>query len=99
MHGTIRYALAAGLAAATIAGPAAGQAVQGVTDAEVVIGTHLDLSGPVAQGMPALKNGMQMRFDEANEKGGVHGRKLRLIVEDNGYQPAQAVRAMQKLAR
>lgn len=71
----------------------------GVTDNEIVLGTHLDLSGPTAPGMPPIRNGMQMRLDEANEAGGVHGRKLRLIVEDNGFQPAQAVRAVQKLTR
>jgi branched-chain amino acid transport system substrate-binding protein len=42
---------------------------------------------------------MQMRIDEANEAGGVNGRKLRLIVEDNASQPAQGVRAVQKLVR
>lgn len=79
---------------------AAGSAqAQRVTDKEIVIGTHLDLSGPVAAGMPAIRNGMQMRLDEANESGGINGRQLRLIVEDNASQPAQAVRAVQKLVR
>ena len=71
----------------------------GVTDKEIVLGTHLDLSGPVAAGMPALRFGMQLRIDEANEAGGVNGRKLRLIVEDNGSQPQMAVRATDKLIR
>lgn len=71
----------------------------GVSDTEIVLGTHLDLSGPVAAGMPQLRNGMQMRIDEANEAGGINGRKLRLVIEDNAYQPAQAVRAVQKLVR
>lgn len=71
-------------------------AAQRVTDTEIVLGSHLDLSGPTAAGMPMLRNAMQMRIDEANEAGGVHGRRLRLIVEDNGLQPQQAVRAVQK---
>lgn len=71
----------------------------GVSDNEIVLGTHLDLSGPASATMPDLRNGMQMRIDEANEAGGVHGRKLRLIVEDNALSPAQAVRATQKLTR
>ncbi len=70
----------------------------GVTETEIVIGTHLDLSGPTAAGSPMLRNAMQMRIDEANVKG-VHGRKLRLVTEDNGSQPQQAVRAVQKLIR
>jgi len=69
----------------------------GVTDTEILLGTHLDLSGPVAAGMPQIRNGMQMRIDEANEAGGVNGRKLRLIVEDNGSQPQLAGRVTDKL--
>jgi ABC-type branched-subunit amino acid transport system substrate-binding protein len=86
---------AAGLTAfASMAGHAAG-----VTDSEIVVGTHLDLSGPVASGMPYLRDGMRLRFDEANEAGGIHGRKIRLIVEDNGSQPQLAVRAVDKLIK
>ena len=72
------------------------QSQQGVSDTEIVLGTHIDLTGPTAPGMPMLRNAMQMRLDEANEAGGVHGRKFRLIVEDNGSQPQLAVRAVQK---
>lgn len=71
----------------------------GVSDTEIVLGTHLDLSGPVAAGMPMLRNAMQLRLDEANAAGGVNGRKFRLVVEDNGSQPQLAVRAVQKLTK
>ena len=85
------------LAAALVALAAAQPAIaQRVTDTEIVLGSHLDLSGPTAAGMPMLRNAMQMRIDEANEAGGVHGRKLKLVVEDNALQPQQAVRAVQK---
>ena len=92
---TRRSAIAAGLAASAIL-PARAQ-VQGVNAGEIVLGTHLDLSGPVAAGMPALRFGMQYRIDEANAAGGINGRKLRLVVEDNGSQPQMAVRATNKL--
>lgn len=71
----------------------------GVADKELVLGTHLDLSGPVAIGMPVIRNGIQMRIDEANEAGGINGRKIRLVIEDNASQPSQAVRAVDKLIR
>ncbi len=71
----------------------------GVSDREIVIGTHLDLSGPAAFAMPPLRNAIQMRVDELNEAGGVNGRRIRLIVEDNASQPQQAVRAVDKLIR
>jgi branched-chain amino acid transport system substrate-binding protein len=83
--------------AATLAGATA--QASGVSNTEIVIGTHMDLSGPVAAGMPQLRNGTQMRFDEVNEAGGIHGRKIRFIVEDNAGQPQQAVRATDKLLR
>ena len=70
---------------------------QGVTKDEIVIGTIQDLSGPIAGYGKQARNGMQMRVDEVNEQGGIHGRKLKLIVEDDGYDPKKAVLAAQKL--
>lgn len=64
-----------------------------------MLGTHLDLSGPASLVNPPLRNAIQMRIDEANEAGGIHGRKVRLIIEDNGSQPALAARAVDKLLR
>lgn len=87
------------LLALTLASVAGLAAAGGVTDTEIVVGSHLDLSGPTAAGMPMLRNAMQMRIDEANAAGGVHGRRIRLVVEDNGSQPQQAVRAVQKLIK
>jgi len=78
---------------------AAGAQARGVTDKEIVLGTHLDLSGPVAAGMPHIRNGMQMRIDEVNEAGGINGRNIRLVVEDNAGQPQLAVRKIDKLIR
>lgn len=70
---------------------------QGVTDDEIVIGTHMDLSGPIKSwGVPAT-NGMTLAVEEINARGGVHGRKLRLIVEDDSYDPKKAVMQTQKL--
>jgi branched-chain amino acid transport system substrate-binding protein len=63
----------------------------------VVIGSIQDLSGPVAAFGKQSRNGMQLRVDEINEQGGIHGRKLKLLVEDAGYDPKRAVLAAQKL--
>ena len=70
---------------------------QGVSKTEIVIGTIQDLSGPLAGYGKQARNGMQLRVDEINEQGGVHGRKLKLITEDSGYDPKKAVLAAQKL--
>ena len=42
---------------------------------------------------------MRMRVDEINAAGGIHGRKLRLVVEDHGYDPKKAVLAAQKMVQ
>ena len=76
---------------------AAGAQTQGVSKSEIVVGSIQDLSGPIAALGTHFRNGLQMRFDEANAKGGVHGRKITLIVEDSGYDPKKAVLAAQKL--
>ncbi len=78
------------------AGPVLAQS-QGVTAAEIVLGTHTALTGPVAPWGIGSTNGIRMRFDEENEKGGIHGRKIRYIVEDHGYQVPRAVQAGNKL--
>jgi branched-chain amino acid transport system substrate-binding protein len=40
-----------------------------------------------------------MRVDEINAQGGINGRKLKLVVEDHGYDPKKAVLATQKLVQ
>lgn len=70
---------------------------QGISKTEIVIGTIQDLSGPVAAYGKQTRSGMQMRADEINERGGINGRKLKLLVEDNGYDPKKALLAAQKL--
>ncbi len=72
-------------------------AQQGVSDTEIVLGSIQDLSGPLAGFGKQDRLGMMLAVDEINEQGGIHGRKLRLIVEDSGYDPKKAVLAAQKL--
>jgi branched-chain amino acid transport system substrate-binding protein len=70
---------------------------RGVTRTEIVLGMHTDLSGPAATYGVSSSNAVKMRFDEANDKGGIHGRKIRLVVEDTQYQVPRAVQAGTKL--
>ena len=70
---------------------------QGVSKDLILIGTIQDLSGPLAGYGKAVRNGMQLRIDELNEQGSIHGRKLKLLTEDSGYDPKRAVLAAQKL--
>jgi branched-chain amino acid transport system substrate-binding protein len=70
---------------------------EGVSPTEIVIGTHQDLSGPIKFWGVPVSNGMKMAVEEINAAGGINGRKLRLIVEDSGYDPKRAVLASQKM--
>ena len=94
---THRALAAAVLGATALVGTAAQAQSQGVSKTEIVLGTIQDLSGPLAGYGKQSRNGMQLRVDEVNEQGGVHGRKLKLLVEDSGYDPKRAVLAAQKL--
>jgi branched-chain amino acid transport system substrate-binding protein len=70
---------------------------QGVSKDEILVGSIQDLSGPLAGFGKQIRLGMNLRVDEINEQGGVNGRKLKLLVEDSGYDPKRAVLAAQKL--
>ena len=70
---------------------------QGISKTEILLGGIEDLSGPLAGYGKQIRMGMLLRVDEVNEQGGINGRKLRLLVEDDGYDPKRAVLAAQKL--
>ena len=70
---------------------------QGISATEIVIGTHQDLSGPIKTWGVPVSNGMKMAVEEINAAGGIHGRKLKLVLEDSGYDPKKAVLATQKM--
>jgi len=91
----MKFQLITTLAALAFSGAALAQ--QGVSKTDITVGTIQDLSGPLAGYGKAVRNGMMLRIDEVNEQGGVHGRKLKLITEDSGYDPKRAVLAAQKL--
>jgi branched-chain amino acid transport system substrate-binding protein len=84
------------LSAALMAAPVQAQS-QGVSKNEILVGSILDMSGPLASYGKAVRQGMLLRAEEANEQGGIHGRKVKLLVEDDGYDPKRAVLAAQKL--
>jgi branched-chain amino acid transport system substrate-binding protein len=92
---TPRILAAAAAAVALVLLPA--HADQGVSNSDITLGTIQDLSGPIAAFGKQARLGMLLRVDEVNEQGGIHGRKLKLLVEDSGYDPKKAVLAAQKL--
>jgi branched-chain amino acid transport system substrate-binding protein len=92
----IKRGLLGALAALAIAGPASA-ADPGITDTEIVIGLFGPLSGPlVGFGLDPV-NAAKMWYDDINKKGGVHGRKIRLVIEDDKCTANDLVAVVKKL--
>ena len=72
-------------------------AENGVTKDKIVLGQAAVFSGPAAQLGIQMRNGIKAYFDYVNEKGGVHGRKLELVTEDDRYEASVAPAASKKL--
>ena len=70
---------------------------QGVSDDEIMLGMHTDISGPVSSFGKYSVEGAKMRINEINEAGGINGRVLKLVAEDHQYQVPRAVQAANKL--
>ena len=69
----------------------------GVTDTEVVLGVSTPLTGPAAGWGVTISGGMKAWAEHVNDQGGVHGRKIKLIIKDDGYNPARAVANLQEM--
>jgi branched-chain amino acid transport system substrate-binding protein len=72
-------------------------AQQGVSSTEILLGEVEPLTGPPALLGIAYNVGTKIAIAEANASGGVGGRKLRLIVEDDGYAPTRTIQSVRKL--
>src|SRR5499433_24689 len=70
--------------------------VRGVTDSEIRFGISAPFSG-AAKELGRMKLGIETAFNVVNAGGGVHGRKLRLIAADDGYEPARTTETMKQL--
>ena len=64
---------------------------------EIVVGYYGDLTGRTASFGLSTKNGVEMAVDEINKAGGVMGRKVRVVVEDDQGEPNKAATVVSKL--
>lgn len=90
--------LGATMMAALLACSTAGAQQQGISDTEIVIGDVVPLTGPPAIAGAAHNVGVKFAVAEVNAAGGINGRKVRLITEDDGYVNTRTVQAVRKLA-
>jgi branched-chain amino acid transport system substrate-binding protein len=84
-------------AALTLAAIVPAAAEDGVTADSVTFGQAAVLQGPASALGIGMQLGIQAAFDEANQKGGVHGRKLKLVSHDDGYEPDRSIAQTKKL--
>jgi len=73
------------------------QAEPGVSSDQILFGQSAALNGPAASLGRDFNLGIQAAFHEANTAGGIHGRKLKLVARDDGYEPTQAISNTEKL--
>ena len=71
--------------------------VRGVTDSEIRFGISAPFSGAAKELGQNMQRGIEAAFRVANANGGVHGRQLRLIAADDGYEPARTAETMKQL--
>jgi ABC-type branched-subunit amino acid transport system substrate-binding protein len=69
----------------------------GVTSKSIVFGTHQPLTGPAAPGYSEIAPASQAFFNYVNAHGGVFGRKIRLIIKDDAYNPTNTVNVVHQL--
>ena len=71
--------------------------VRGVTDSEIRFGISAPFSGAAKELGQNMQRGIDAAFRVANANGGVHGRQLRLIAADDGYEPTRTAETMKQL--
>ncbi|MEV4490194.1 ABC transporter substrate-binding protein [Micromonospora coxensis] len=86
---------AAGCSGGSDAG--SGARIPGVTDSEIVVGTHMPLTGPASAGYSKIAPATKAYFDYVNANGGVHGRKITYKIMDDGYNPANTQQVVRQL--
>lgn len=68
----------------------------GVTDSTITIGTWGPLTGPAALWGNVVR-GVDSYFHYVNENGGIHGRKVKVVFKDDGYQPSKTVAGVREM--
>lgn len=93
-----KYALlTATLVSSLLVFGAQARAENGVATDSILFGQAAVLGGPAAALGQGMKTGLNAAFEEINKKGGVHGRKLKLLSVDDGYEPEKSIVATKKL--
>ena len=71
----------------------------GVTDKEILLGTSNVLSGPSAFYGKETNLGFKALIERVNKQGGINGRKIRVVSEDDKYEPEEAIACFRRLTQ
>jgi ABC-type branched-subunit amino acid transport system substrate-binding protein len=71
----------------------------GVSSTSIKLGITLPMTGSASAGYKELPAAMKAYFDYVNANGGVHGRKINLLVKNDGYLPKQSIQMTQDLLK
>ncbi len=74
-----------------------GSSETGVTDTSIKLGAHFPLTGVAAPGYSEIPTGAKAYFDYVNDNGGVYGRQIDYLVEDDGYNPSNTSKVTDQL--
>lgn len=83
--------------AAALAFTLGAQAEPGISKDTIKLGSYLPLQSGLAAGATQMKEGTEAYFKWVNDNGGVNGRKIEWIVENDSYNPQQTVAVVKKL--
>jgi ABC-type branched-subunit amino acid transport system substrate-binding protein len=87
-----------GEGAASETAPALTATAPGVTGTEITLGMSAPFSGSSRELGRGMQTGIETYFQYVNESaGGIHGRKLKLLALDDGYEPRQTLETMSEL--
>ena len=81
----------------SVRGPKPAPGRETSSQATVLLGQSAPLSGPSARLGEDYRAGALAWFEEVNRRGGVHGRSIRLLSLDDGYEPERTVRNTRRL--
>jgi branched-chain amino acid transport system substrate-binding protein len=71
--------------------------IRGVTDNEIRLGISAPFTGSAKELGIQMKLGIETAFNLVNESGGIHGRQLKLVAADDGYEPTRTAETMKEL--
>ncbi len=93
----VAVAAVAALVIAACGSSSSSSSQPGLTSTSITFGTHQPLTGPAAPGYSEIAPASQAYFNYVNAHGGVFGRKINLIIKDDGYNPANTVNVVHQL--